>query len=275
MTVPVAVTQFATGLDTADNLALVRRAITEAAGAGAALVVTPEYGMYCDLRDEGPRGGYAEPLDGPFLSAVRDSVRAAGVTAVVGLFEAVPGQARAANTLAAVGPDGELIGLYRKVHLYDAFGFAESDTVLPGELTDPLTFDLGGLRFGTMTCYDLRFPEMARRLVDAGASALVVPAAWATGPAKEDHWTTLVRARAIENTSFVLASAQSGPRCAAQSMIVDPMGVVLAGVGERPGVALAALDPARVEQVRKTNPCLANRRFRVVPRVDTEASRTS
>jgi predicted amidohydrolase len=265
MTVVVAVSQFASGLDKRENLARVCRAITDAAGAGAALVVTPEYGMYCDLRRVGPSEGYAEPVDGPFLTAVRDTVRAAGVTAVVGMFESVPGQVRAANTVAAVGPDGGLLGLYRKLHLYDAFGFAESDTVLPGDLADPLTFDLGGLRFGAMTCYDLRFPETARRLVDAGATALVLPAAWAAGPAKEDHWTTLVRARAIENTGFVLAAAQSGPDCAGQSMVVDPMGVVLACAGERPGMALAALDPARLDQVRAVNPCLVNRRFRVVP----------
>jgi predicted amidohydrolase len=265
MTVLVAVGQLATGLDKADNLARVCGMITEAAAEGAVLVVTPEYGMYCDLRRQGPAGGFAETLDGPFLTAVRDTVRAEGVTAVVGMFEEVPGERRAANTLAAVGPDGRLLGLYRKLHLYDAFGFAESDTVLPGDLADPLTFDLGGFRFGAMTCYDLRFPETARRLVDAGATALVLPAAWAAGPAKEDHWTTLVRARAIENTSFVLAAAQSGPDCAGQSMVVDPMGVILAGAGERPGLALAALDPARVEQVRAVNPCLANRRFRVVP----------
>jgi predicted amidohydrolase len=181
------------------------------------------------------------------------------------MAEAVPGERRAFNTVAAVAPDGELIGVYRKVHLYDAFGYAESDTIIPGELTDPLLFDLGDLRFGVMTCYDLRFPEIARVLVDAGATAIALPAAWAAGPAKEDHWATLVRARAIENTCFVLASAQTGPRCTAQSMIVDPMGTVLACAGEQPGLALATIGAARVDQVRKTNPSLANRRFRVVP----------
>jgi predicted amidohydrolase len=265
MTVPVAVAQFATGLDKTENLKLVREAITTAADAGAQLVITPENGMYNDPTNVGTDAGYPEPLDGPFLTGIRDTARAAGVTAVVGMAESVEGDARAYNTLAVVGPDGALIGVYRKVHLYDAFGYAESDKVIPAEVTDPLTFDLGDLRFGAMTCYDLRFPEMARTLVDAGATAIVLPAAWASGPAKEDHWVTLVRARAIENTCFVLASGQTGPRCTAQSMIIDPMGTVVASAGEQPGFALTSIGLDRVEQVRTVNPSLANRRFRVTP----------
>jgi len=264
MTVPVAVAQFAAGLDKGENLKLVSEAITTAAEAGAQLVVTPEYGMYHDPKGVGDPG-YAEALDGPFLTGVRETARAAGVTAVVGMAEAVDGDARAYNTLATVGPDGELIGVYRKVHLYDAFGYAESDKVIPAAITEPLTFDLGDLRFGAMTCYDLRFPETARTLVDAGATAIVIPAAWAVGPAKEDHWTTLIRARAIENTCFVLGAGQTGPRCAGQSMIVDPMGTVLASAGEQPGFALATIGVARVNQVRTVNPALANRRYRVTP----------
>jgi len=265
MTVPVAVAQFATGLDKAENLKVVREAITTAADAGAQLVITPECGMYADPTNVGTDRGYAEPLDGEFVTGIRETARAAGVTVVVGMAEAVPGETRAYNTLAAVDPDGELIGVYRKVHLYDAFGYAESDNVIPADVTDPLTFDIGDIRFGAMTCYDLRFPEMARTLVDAGATAIVLPAAWAVGPAKEDHWATLIKARAIENTCFVLASAQSGPRCAAQSMIVDPMGTVLASAGEQPGFALARIGADRVNQVRRVNPSLANRRFRVTP----------
>lgn len=275
MTVQVAVAQFAAGTDKEENLKLVREGIATAADAGAELVVTPEVGMYFDHRNAGTVDN-AEPLDGPFLTAAREGVRAAGVTAVVGLVEklAVAGEVvekdddgeRASNTLAAIAPDGELIGVYRKVHLYDAFGYRESDKIRPAEIVEPLMFDLGDIKFGAMTCYDIRFPEMARTLVDAGATAVVLPAAWAVGPAKEDHWATLVRARAIENTCYLVASGQTGPRCTGQSMIVDPMGTVLASAGERPGIALAGLEAARVEQVRTVNPSLANRRFRVVPR---------
>ncbi|MBO0848298.1 MAG: carbon-nitrogen hydrolase family protein [Pseudonocardia sp.] len=264
MTVQVAVAQFAAGTNKEENLKLVREAVATGADAGAELVVTPEIGMYFDHANTGTVRN-AEPLDGPFLTSVREGVRAAGVSAVVGLVEKLEDDARASNTLAAIAPDGELIGVYRKVHLYDAFGYRESDTIRPAEIVEPLVFDLGDLRFGAMTCYDVRFPEMARTLVDAGATAILLPAAWAVGPAKEDHWATLVRARAIENTCYLVASGQTGPRCTGQSMIVDPMGTVLASAGERPGIALARLEAARVDQVRAVNPSLANRRFRVVP----------
>ncbi|HEX4253273.1 MAG TPA: carbon-nitrogen hydrolase family protein [Pseudonocardia sp.] len=265
MTVPVAVAQFAAGLDKVQNTKLVLEAITTAADAGARLVVTPEMAMYFDPQGVGTDPNYAEPLDGPFVTAVRETARAAGVTAVVGMAETVPGERRAYNTLAAVGPDGALLGVYRKIHLYDAFGYSESEKVVPAEINDPLTFELGDVTFGAMTCYDVRFPEMARRLVDAGATAVVLPAAWAVGPAKEDHWATLIRARAIENTCYVLAAGQTGPLCTAQSVVVDPMGTVLASAGERPGFALATVGLDRVDQVRTVNPSLANRRFRVIP----------
>jgi deaminated glutathione amidase len=265
MNLPVALAQFAAGLDKAENLKLITEAITSAADAGARLVVTPEAGMYFDPTRVGTDENYAEPLDGPFLSSVRETARSASITAVIGMSEAAPGERRAFNTLAAVGPDGELLGVYRKVHLYDAFGYAESDKVIPADITEPLTFDLDGIRFGAMTCYDVRFPEMARTLVDAGASAIVLPAAWAVGPAKEDHWATLVRARAVENTCYVLACGQTGPHSCGQSMIVDPMGTVAACAGELPGLAVGTLSPDRVTQVRRTNPSLTNRRFRVIP----------
>ena len=112
-----------------------------------------------------------------------------------------------------------------------------------------------------MTCYDLRFPELARLLVDHGAEVLVVPAAWVAGPRKVEHWRTLVRARAIENTVFVVAAAQPGPRYTGHSMVVDPLGDVLAEAGEGAEVLRATLDRSVLEEARRTNPSLANRRL--------------
>src|SRR6202008_399878 len=122
---------------------------------------------------------------------------------------------------------GRLVATYRKIHLYDSFGFRESDRLVGGELS-PVVVPVGDLTLGLMTCYDVRFPEMGRLLVDAGADVLLVPAAWVKGPLKEAHWSTLLHARAIENTGYVVGAGQTGRVCAGCSEIVDPMGVTLA-----------------------------------------------
>ncbi len=117
--------------------------------------------------------------------------------------------------------------------------------------------------FGVLTCYDLRFPELARALADRGADALLVPAAWVQGPLKEDHWMTLARARAIENTSYLLGSCQVSSMYSGRSLIVDPLGVVVASLGEQPGVAVAEIGAERVAAVRARLPSLQHRRFTV------------
>jgi predicted amidohydrolase len=159
-----------------------------------------------------------------------------------------------------------VVATYRKLHLYDAFGQRESDWIEPGEIAPPETFELDGLRFAIMTCYDLRFPEVTRTLADAGADAVLVAAEWVRGPLKEDHWRTLLRARAIENTCFVLAADHPPPLGVGWSMVIDPQGVELAAIGTTTDVAVAHLDVDAVARVRRVNPALALRRFRVVPR---------
>ncbi|HJP75848.1 MAG TPA: carbon-nitrogen hydrolase family protein [Pseudonocardiaceae bacterium] len=262
MSVTAAVAQFAASPDKQANRKLAVEAIEAAVDAGAELVVLPENSMYAD-----PKNGTtdAEPLDGEFAATIADTAKANSVTVIAGMTERLPDDTRPSNTLIAVDSRGTTIGVYRKVHLYDAFGYRESDRITPAAIAEPVTFDLGGLRFAMMTCYDLRFPEMARYLVDAGATAIALPAAWLVGPAKENHWQTLVRARAIENTCYVLAAGQTGPAYSAQSLVADPMGTVLGSAGEAPGHALATLSADRIDTVRATNPSLANRRFRVIP----------
>lgn len=264
MTVPVAVGQFNAGTDSEQNRATARELIHRAADAGARLVVLPECAMYHDVTPGSRPADAAERLDGPFGTAMAAAAAKAGVHVVAGMSEVLDGEQRSSNTLLAFDGHGTRIGVYRKIHLYDAFGYRESDNVRPADHDEPLTFELDGVRYGAMTCYDVRFPEMARWLADAGAQAFVLPAAWAAGPAKEDHWSTLVRARAIENTAYVLASGQTGPHCTGQSVIVDPMGTVLAGAGEAPGIAVAPVSAERLAEVRRKNPSLNNRRFRVV-----------
>jgi predicted amidohydrolase len=133
--------------------------------------------------------------------------------------------------------------------------------VLAAGPVEPATFGLDGMTVGLMTCYDLRFPELARRLVDGGAELILVPAAWVAGPRKVDHWTTLLRARAIENTVYVVGVGQPAPRYAGHSMVVGPLGDVVVEAGDDAEILTAELDPAAVAEARRTNPSLANRRL--------------
>jgi deaminated glutathione amidase len=249
----VTLVQEASTLDPADN----RDRLAELTPGGSDLVVFPE----AFARDFGEPGsdlsGAAEPLDGPFATEVARVADQRGTTVLAGMFERGDDPVRPVNTLVL---RGAVHADYRKIHLYDSFGYRESDRVTAGPLT-PVTVDLAGLRIGLMTCYDLRFPELARALVAAGAEALVVPAAWVAGPRKVDHWTTLARARAIENTAYVVAVGQPGPRYTGHSIVVDPLGEVLAEAGEKPETLTVTLDPAVVGDARRTNPSLANRRL--------------
>lgn len=212
-----------------------------------------------------PLGPVAERLDGPFVSALAQLAREHAVHLVAGVIERSDDPQRPYNTLVALGPDGEIAGRYRKLHLYDSFGFRESDKFLPGEMTAAggTVADVAGVRLGLLTCYDLRFPELSRVIIDAGADVLCIPSAWVRGPLKEDHWDTLVRARAIENTAYVAAAAQCGKKYCGRSMLADPMGVAVSALGEAEGVTSGEVSEDRIAEVRKTNPALEHRRFRV------------
>jgi len=252
-TLRVALVQHASGLEPEANRALLAGLTPD----GTDLVVFPE----AFARDFGEPGsdvsGYAEPGDGPFATEVARVADERGTTVVAGMFEPGDDPARPFNTLVV---RGRAEAAYRKVHLYDSFGYRESDRLSAGPVV-PVVVDVAGFRVGLMTCYDLRFPELARLLVDRGAEVLVVPAAWVAGPRKVDHWRTLARARAIENTVYVAAAAQPGPRYSGHSLVVDPLGDVLAEAGEGPEVVTAELDRGTLEAARRTNPSLANRRL--------------
>jgi predicted amidohydrolase len=261
--VRVTAIQFAASTDVDANVGAIGALMRAVRGAEPDLVVLPEAAMHefggPDLR----LGPVAQRLDGPFVAAIAEHARALQATVVAGMFETAPDPDRPYNTLFAVGPGGDLLASYRKVHLYDSFGFRESDRLSSGPV-EAATLKVGDLVVGLMTCYDLRFPEYARLLVDAGADAILVPAAWVRGPLKEDHWETLLRARAIENTVYVVGAAQTGPSCIGSSMIVDPMGVAIARLGDETGFIAAELSLDRVREVRERNPSLANRRLPTV-----------
>ena len=260
----IALCQLSASTDPSANRAAVRRALGAAATASPDLVVLPEAVM-CDFgAGDLDLAAVAEPLDGPFVALLADLASTHRTTVVAGMFERV-GTGLPANTLVVVGPEGDLLATYRKVHLYDAFGHRESDRLTAGEPV-AVTVEVAGVRVGLQTCYDLRFPELSRALVDAGAELLVVPSAWVRGPLKERHWETLLAARAIESTAWVAAAAQNGQTYCGRSALVDPMGVVVAALGEQDGVVAGEVDPTRTAEVRRRNPALQHRRFRVVPR---------
>jgi deaminated glutathione amidase len=259
----VALCQLPIGPEPAANLQRVRDAVADAARLGADLAVFPEatqarFGS--DLR------AVAEPLDGTFGSGLAETARDRGVALIAGVFEPAP-DGRVYNTAVGYDGTGRLVAAYRKIHLFDSLGEHESAVVAPG--SEPVVADLAGVRTGFMTCYDIRFPELARALVARGAELIVVPAAWAAGLFKEEHGVTLVRARAIENTVWVAAAGQvpdssapptRAPTGIGRSMLVDPMGTVRADLGPSAGVTVAELDSAAVAQVRAVLPCLAHRR---------------
>lgn len=263
--VPVAVCQFAPSASRSDNRERIAALTADAAARGAKLIVFPEYSSYFVDPMDATLTANAEELDGEFVSALTALAADYAVVIVAGLVERASDDRRVRNTVVAVRGDG-LLAVYRKQHLYDAFGQTESDWIEAGDPGEAPTFDLGGMRFGLMTCYDLRFPELARTLVDADADVLVVPAEWVRGPLKEHHWTTLLAARAIENTVYVVAADHPTPIGVGHSQIVDPQGVVLAGVGTAEGIAVGTIERAAIDRVRAVNPALRLRRYTVVPR---------
>ncbi|QAY61043.1 carbon-nitrogen hydrolase family protein [Microbacterium protaetiae] len=264
-TVAVAVAQFAPTGDAAANLREIERLAVVAVNRGARVVVFPEYSSaFVEPFDES-LAALAQDLHGPFTAALTQLAARLDLHLVAGLLERGADGRKVRNTVAAVGAAG-VVASYRKLHLYDAFGQRESDWVEAGGICDPETFTVSGVRFGLQTCYDLRFPEVTRRIVDAGADAVLVPAEWVRGPLKEHHWRTLLQARAIENTVYVAGADHPPPLGVGNSAVVDPQGLVTAAVGTTTDVAVAHLDPAVLQAVRRTNPVLRQRRFEVVPR---------
>lgn len=264
--VDIAVVQFSPGTDTVANLTTLREEVRAAAALGAQVVIAPEYAMFSVLHLDERAIPAAEPLTGPFVNGLRGIAAEFGVHLVAGVIE-TPGGDRPAdrvyNTLVAASPDAEFAAVYRKVHLYDAFASRESDVVLSGPLDQSPAFTVNGVVFGMQTCFDLRFPEGIRRIAAAGAHVLLLPAQWIPGPGKVDQWTTLLRARAIENTIYVAAADQAAPRGSGASMVIAPTGAILGELGDQPGIATARIDLEHLHEVRTTNPSLSLRRYTI------------
>ncbi|MGJ9406834.1 carbon-nitrogen hydrolase family protein [Nesterenkonia aurantiaca] len=272
----IAAAQITTGPDPDANLELIREYTARAAQAGARVVVFPEAAQ----RAFGyPLPPVAEPVTGAWAEAVRGLAREFQIVIVAGMFTpGVPsadGRPRVVNTLIAVGPAGagaaaEIDVAYDKIHLYDAFGFKESDGVQPGR--SPAHFVLDDITFGLATCYDIRFPNLFTAHARSGAQVTLVPASWGAGEGKLEQWRLLAQARALDSTQYILACGQADPTAAGveavqgaptgigHSMIVSPLGVPLSEAGSAPELLIAELDPELVIRTRELVPVLRNAR---------------
>lgn len=257
----VAVAQPASTDDVAANLAAIAQLTAEAAEASAELVLFPEYATYEKKRLDESFARAAQPLDGSVCTKLASIAHRHGVTLVAGVVEASPDPLRPYNTLAAFSPDGTLAAAYRKIHLFDAQGQRESDFISPAPNAEPVTFRAGGTVVGLMTCYDLRFPELAAALCGAGAEVLALGASWVPGELKTEQWRTLAAARAIDNAVFVAGACQAPPVSIGNSLVVDPQGAVLAQLGSVPGLVVADLDLDRIGSTRREFPLAGQRRL--------------
>lgn len=254
----VAVGQFAVSKDWQENVQTCIGLMERAKNAGAHLLVLPEAVLARDDNDPDLSVKSAQTVSEAFIEPLCEQSRHDQMTTILTLhIKTTPG--RAANTLLAIR-DGEVIARYQKLHLYDAFNVQESRLVDAGESMPPL-IDVAGFKVGLMTCYDVRFPEMALSLALAGADVLVLPAAWLRGPNKEMHWATLLAARALDTTCYVVAAGECGNKNIGHSQVVDPLGVVVAAANQRPALIYAELESQHLADVRVMLPVLKNRRF--------------
>lgn len=262
-----AVVQLSSSADRRANLDRAATLIRTAAERGAQLVVLPEVFPWRGPRADEP--GHAEAIPGPTTEAMAAVARETGVHLCMGSMLETGAGDRSFNTSVVIGPSGDILARYRKIHLFDVeltgrVCVRESDARAPGEDVVVVPTPLG--RLGMSICYDLRFPELYRRLVQAGAEILLLPSAF-TFPTGAAHWEVLCRARAIENQCWLLAANQTGMSPHGfldygNSLIVDPWGTVVARVGDGEGIALAEVDLAQLARVRSEMPCLDHVRLR-------------
>ena len=261
----VAAIQMNSGPDKSANVDRAVDLLHEAADAGSDVAALPEEFNF--LGEDADIHANAEPLTGPTITAVAEVARKRGMYIVAGsIVEEIDGSDKVFNTSVLLDPDGQVAGCYRKIHLFDIdvegqVAARESATKEPG--SEIVTAKSPWATFGMAVCYDLRFPELFRTLTLEGAEVIFVPAAFAMFTGK-DHWELLVRARAVENTAFVVAPAQFGTSPGFHSfgsaMVVDPWGTVLARAPEREAVIVADIDLADLRRVRRAIPSLQHRR---------------
>lgn len=265
----IAIAQIESSTDKQENLRKATNLIRESKRKGADCVAFPEFLMAFSPASQSAEelAQLAEPADGPFISALCEAAKTEGLSVLATIYETAAMPNRVYDSAVWIDAQGRVISLYRKLHLYDAFGFKESDKFYPGADVAPV-IAAGACRSGLMICYDLRFPEMARMLALEGANVLFAPSGWVQGDLKVEHWQTMIKARALENGCYIVAPDQVGNIYIGHSMIADPLGRTVVDLSEKEDLAVVELDLQLVEQTREKLPLLKNRRADVYARRD-------
>ena len=255
----IAVGQMKVAADREENLATVADFAQQAVAKGARMLVLPEGIIARDPENSGYAAANAEPIDGYFVKRLKEISAESALALICSVH--VKQDELVKNVFLAID-GGELINKYEKLHPFDAFNSKESDSVTPGD-EEPEVFEIDGVKFGGIICYDVRFPELSISLALRGAEVILCPAAWVTGPLKEQHWASVVTARALDTTSYVVGCGEISKRNVGRSLVVDPLGVTIAGAGVTPALFTVEIDSAAVAKARMTLPILENRRFAV------------
>ena len=257
----VAVVQFKASINKEENLKKIISYISKASSKNATLCAFPEFMMLYTKSSQTAKEltSLSETINGNFILTIAKAAKENHIQVIGSFYERSKKNNRVYDTSFVINHLGKVISTYRKIHLYDALGFKESDKLIPGsKISKPVSTSLG--KIGMMICYDLRFPEMSRALALAGTEVLIVPSAWVKGPMKEEHWITINKTRAIENGCYVIAPDQVGNIYCGRSLVVDPYGKVLLDMKKKKGISFVDVDLKKVKQTRKVLPLLKNRR---------------
>lgn len=264
----IALVQMKSSEDKEENLKLSLNFIKEASKKNADLICFPEFQMAFSPSNQSAKQlvKLSESVNGGnFVFTLCSAAKRNKINVIATIYERYTNNSNAKyknrvfDTAIMINNKGIIRSVYRKVHLYDALGFKESVKMMAGDTIEkPVKTSSGNL--GLMICYDVRFPEISRILTVEGANILVVPSAWVHGIMKEEHWQTMLKARAIENGSYVIAPDQVGNIFSGRSMVVDPFGISLLDMGNREGMEVIEIDKSRIQKVRESLPLLKNRR---------------
>ncbi len=257
----IALVQFKASLDKQKNLNTILKYIKQAANKNAVLCAFPEFMMFYTPSTQTPAqlANLSEKITGEFITTIANAAKENKIMVIGTFYEKGSKRNRVYDTSFIIDKNGKIKNTYRKIHLYDALGFKESDKMQPGKkISLPTKTQIG--KIGMLICYDLRFPEMSRKLTLQGSEILVAPSAWVKGKSKEQHWIAINQTRAIENGCYVIAPDQIGNIYCGRSLVVDPFGTILLDMKKKQGMKIVDISLDLVSQTRKKLPLLKNRR---------------